>query len=122
MEGAAEDVHQKGAYIEREVGMTKSLAPLEACDRAAEHLRVAGFVFAVASMKSTSCYYSRPGYFGTIRVSVHSKKKDRHRFHQSGPVVSRATFPACGGPVTELRVQNAVANAIGMFMLKARAA
>lgn len=98
----------------------KILAPLDACDRAAEHLRAAGFVFAKASMKSTSCYYSRPGYLGTIRVSIHSKKKDRVSFHETGPVVARATFPSQGGPVTGLRVENYVANAIGMFMMKAK--
>lgn len=101
--------------------MTKgALSPLDACDRAAEHLRAAGFVFAKASMKSTSCYYSRPGYLGTIRVSVHSHKKDRYSFHSTGPVISRATFPSCGGNVTEHLVFNAVCNAIGAFLLKAK--
>lgn len=96
------------------------MTPLDACDRSAELLRGAGFVFVRASMKSTSCYYALPGYVGTIRVSTHSRKRDK-RPHSSGPVVAHVTFPrGCKQFLTESSVLHTTACGVGHFMLKAK--
>jgi len=95
-------------------------SPLEACDHAADFLKKAGFTFVTASMKSTSTYYALEERIGTIRVSIHGRKKDRASYHLSGPVVSTVTFPSHGGAVAGERVEYAVASAVGIYMIRAK--
>lgn len=102
-----------------------NLTPLECCDRAADLLRQAGFEFVTASMKSTSCYYRLPGYEGTLRVSIHGRKRDRRAFHNSGPVLAHVTFPI--GSASRHGMLNkggdyllhVVATGIGHYLIKA---
>lgn len=95
-------------------------SPLEACDRAAELLKEAGFEFVAASMKSTSTYYKLGSRQGTLRISIHGRKKDRPSYHATGAVISAATFPSHGGAVGEMRVEATVATAIGIYMIRSK--
>lgn len=97
------------------------MTPLEACDAAVELLRKVGFVHVRTSMKTTLCYYALPGRIGTIRVSTHSRKKDRRDLHRHGRVVSHITFPWGGKKnLLPMSVEFATCWAIGHYMLKAR--
>ena len=99
--------------------------PLDCCDKAADLLRRAGFVFVCASLKSTSCYYQLPGHEGTLRVSIQSRKKDRAGRHQTGKVHAQATFAAGSAnrhghiDKPEIYIESTVALAIGLYMLRA---
>jgi hypothetical protein len=103
----------------------RNMTPLDFCDGAAELLRKAGFIFVCASMKSTSCYYRLPDRSGTLRVSIHGRKKDRAGVHQTGRVHAQATFPAGSANARGILdkgheyLEGVVARAIGIYMLRA---
>lgn len=100
------------------------LTPLEACDYSTSLLKKAGFQFIRTSLKSTSCYYGLPGRIGTIRVSLHTRKKDKKDRHNSGPVVSSIVFSPAQADSKGLikfpqSVEFMIASAIGLYMIRA---
>lgn len=100
------------------------MTPLECCDYASDLLRQVGFEFVRCSLKSTSTYYALPPSDKLIRVSTHSIKKEPIGLTRR--VYGRITFSR--GQVnkdghysgSKLKVQFAVASAIGIYLMKTR--
>ena len=99
------------------------VTPLDACDRAAKLVRKAGFALVCASMKSTACYYSYPNRHGVLRIATH-RKGGRNEWSKDGPTLVSVTFPDggvrkdCHLYMTEEYIENHVANAIGLYLLR----
>lgn len=97
---------------------------LDACTRAADLLKAAGFELRYISMKAESCYYGWPGKPWTIRVAGHRHNGPRG----SGPtdtVIAKITISAAmthyqGGinAVPDSRLVALVATAIGVYFLR----
>ena len=112
-------------HIERHQKAWRSV--LEACARAAEILKQAGFEFRHYSRKSEACYYGWPGVAGTIRVAAHKRKKKNHRAGDGAyTVISKITvggaFSMYSGGVLALpdaKLQSLVAHAIGFYFIHA---
>jgi len=87
---------------------------------AADLLKLTGFEFRNASMKTESCYYALPGRRELLRLSAHSKKKETGAFTN---VVTKLTFNGNHQDrpgqmrISPDKIDTMVAGAIGRYML-----
>lgn len=103
------------------------VVPLEACAMAATMVKQAGFSLVWTSMKSEATYYAFSGRHGVLRIATHSKG-GKNEWSKDGPTLVSITFPDGGRHrdgmlhLTTLYVENAAANAVGLFLIRAKAA
>lgn len=105
--------------------MKIKLHPLEACDKAAEFIKRAGFNLVWVSMQSTSCYYKFPNRHGVLRIATH-RKGGRNEWSIDGPTIVSITFPE--GSIkkdgylhlSNEYIENYSANAIGLYLIRSK--
>lgn len=91
------------------------------CARAAEMIKVVGFEFRCASMKSEATYYALPGMPQLLRIGRHAQSRTPIGM---GPVVARLTIRGTGFDgegmirISEDAFVTKVAIAIGVYMLE----
>lgn len=97
------------------------ISTFEACARAADLVKSAGFELRHVSRRSEACYYGLPGRRALLRIAAHSKNDDWVGLTN---VVARVTFNGtCLNALGEMRLlpeklENMVATAIGRYMLR----
>jgi len=92
---------------------------------ATRFVRIAGFQHRYTSMKSEALYFSFPGRHGVLRIAMHGKG-GKNEWGIDGPTLVSITFPRgnLNGRLltyTPLYVENAAANAIGLFLIRSEA-
>ena len=90
----------------------------EAMDVAAELLARAGFFIAWHSQISEARYYRLNGRFGTLRLATHAKRTRGEKM-LDGPTVVAVTFPD-GHKFAPHHVENHAANAVGLYLFRAK--
>lgn len=87
---------------------------------ASEMLKSAGFIYYQTSMKSEAVYYKFPGRREVLRVSSHSRNKQKTLYGLDTVATSLTiNFRGCGKRgLRVLDIENRVAMAIGYFMLR----
>ncbi len=94
---------------------------LDLCNRAAEMLKRVGFVHYQTSMKTPAAYYRWPDRQALIRVAEHNRKTSGSNRNN---IVAKITFrgthvdPAGMMNISDEKVENVVALAIGRYFLK----
>lgn len=94
-----------------------------ACAEAAKYVETAGFQLQHRSLKSEAVYYSFPGRRGVLRIATHGKG-GKNEWAKDGPTLVSITFPVnlTGRPTyPPLYIENAAANAVGLFLIRAEA-
>lgn len=105
----------------------RSLEPcIAACEAAAEILTRTGFVLRYVSGKSEARYYGWPDCDGLLRLAMHKDRRSGRAHFRTRPILAKITFSdprTCvgagdwSGATTALKVENAIVNAIGRYMV-----